>query len=37
MSDTEWRLKGDYFETCNCDYLCLCQETEKGGLEKNPI
>ncbi len=32
MSDTKWRLKGDYFETCNCDYLCLCQETKGQGV-----
>jgi hypothetical protein len=19
-----WRVEGDYFETCNCDYLCPC-------------
>ena len=24
MSDTEWSLHGEYFETCNCDYLCPC-------------
>ncbi len=27
MSDTEWRLEGDYFETCNCDFLCPCPES----------
>ena len=32
MTDTEWHLKGDYFETCNCDYLCLCQETKGQGV-----
>jgi hypothetical protein len=32
MSDIEWRLRGDYFETCNCDYLCLCQETKGQGV-----
>jgi hypothetical protein len=21
---TSWQLAGDYFETCNCDYLCPC-------------
>jgi len=31
MADTEWRLRGDYFESCNCDYLCLCQETKGQG------
>ena len=24
MADTEWRLSGDYFETCNCDFVCPC-------------
>ena len=23
-SSDGWRLKGDYFENCNCDYLCPC-------------
>ena len=24
MSTTSWQVKGDYFETCNCDFLCPC-------------
>ena len=32
MAETAWRLTGDYFETCNCDYLCLCQETKGQGV-----
>ena len=32
MSETQWRLRGDYFESCNCDYLCLCQETKGQGV-----
>ena len=24
MAGTEWRISGDYFETCNCDFLCPC-------------
>ena len=24
MSETTWQISGDYFETCNCDYLCPC-------------
>ncbi|MDP6589517.1 MAG: DUF1326 domain-containing protein [Alphaproteobacteria bacterium] len=24
MAATNWRIAGDYFETCNCDYLCPC-------------
>jgi hypothetical protein len=39
MSDTEWRLSGDYFETCNCDFLCPCPTSNltaqptKGGCD----
>lgn len=32
MADDKWRLTGEYFETCNCDYLCLCQETKGQGV-----
>jgi hypothetical protein len=28
MAGTGWRLAGDYFETCNCDYLCPCPESQ---------
>ncbi|MQG89220.1 MAG: DUF1326 domain-containing protein [SAR202 cluster bacterium] len=21
---TEWKISGDYFENCNCDYVCPC-------------
>ncbi len=24
MAGTNWRITGDYFETCNCDFLCPC-------------
>ena len=24
MAHGDWAIKGDYFETCNCDYLCPC-------------
>ncbi|MEM7022541.1 MAG: DUF1326 domain-containing protein [Pseudomonadota bacterium] len=24
MSETSWQVEGDYFETCNCDFLCPC-------------
>jgi hypothetical protein len=24
MSGTNWRLSGEYMESCNCDYLCPC-------------
>lgn len=32
MPDDKWRLSGEYFETCNCDYLCICQETKGQGV-----
>ena len=24
MATMSWQLSGDYFETCNCDFLCPC-------------
>lgn len=24
MAESNWAISGDYFETCNCDYLCPC-------------
>ncbi|HVB18263.1 MAG TPA: DUF1326 domain-containing protein [Stellaceae bacterium] len=24
MSEPEWSLRGEYMESCNCDYLCPC-------------
>ena len=24
MNDQDWRVEGDYFESCNCDFLCPC-------------
>lgn len=24
MAGTAWEVKGEYFETCSCDYLCPC-------------
>jgi hypothetical protein len=24
MSDPNWRIEGDYFESCNCELLCPC-------------
>jgi hypothetical protein len=24
MSNTKWRIEGDYFESCNCEVLCPC-------------
>ena len=31
MSSTSWQISGDYFETCNCDYLCPCLSTNMAG------
>lgn len=31
MAKTSWRLTGDYFETCSCDYLCPCLPTSLTG------
>jgi hypothetical protein len=24
MAETAWHVRGDYFESCSCDYLCPC-------------
>lgn len=32
MSDTLWQLKGQYFETCNCDFLCSCPESHQKAI-----
>ena len=24
MTNEKWRLRGDYFENCNCEILCPC-------------
>jgi hypothetical protein len=24
MAETQWQVEGEYFETCNCDFLCPC-------------
>ena len=24
----DWKIQGDWFETCNCDYLCPCIYTQ---------
>lgn len=29
--DTAWQISGDYFETCNCDYVCPCIYTNLAG------
>jgi len=30
-----WQIAGDYFETCNCDYLCPCIPSNMGGKASN--
>jgi hypothetical protein len=30
MADA-WQLRGDYFETCSCDYVCPCVPTNLAG------
>jgi hypothetical protein len=27
MTATAWQVEGDYFETCNCDFICPCIST----------
>src|SRR5215471_994669 len=24
MADQQWTMRGEYMESCNCDYLCPC-------------
>ena len=31
MATNEWDLKGEYFETCSCDYLCPCLPSSLAG------
>ena len=31
MAAAPWRLTGQYFETCSCDYLCPCIYTNPQG------
>lgn len=33
---TRWRLQGDYFENCNCDFLCPCLFAPGGPLTELP-
>jgi hypothetical protein len=35
MAATKWQVKGDYFETCNCDYLCPCIPSNLTGKPTN--
>jgi hypothetical protein len=31
MASTNWKVSGQYFETCSCDYLCPCIATNLAG------
>jgi hypothetical protein len=31
MADANWLLRGEYMESCNCDYLCPCIYTNPQG------
>ncbi len=28
MAKLNWNIKGEYFESCNCDYLCSCLSSQ---------
>ena len=31
MAGTPWSIRGEYMESCNCDYLCPCIYTNPQG------
>jgi len=31
MAGTTWSIRGEYMESCNCDYLCPCIYTNPQG------
>ena len=31
MADAKWAIRGEYMESCNCDYLCPCIYTNPQG------
>jgi hypothetical protein len=31
MAEARWSLRGEYMESCNCDYLCPCIYTNPQG------
>ena len=37
MSGTDWNIKGDYYETCNCDYLCPCIVTNMTAMPTDRV
>ena len=36
QTTTRWQLRGEYFENCNCDVVCPCEISPKGGLQARP-
>jgi hypothetical protein len=34
--DVRWSLQGDYFENCNCDFVCPCEMAPTGPLTQAP-
>jgi hypothetical protein len=37
MANPNWAVRGEYFETCNCDYLCPCIPTSLAGRATHGI
>ena len=37
MSGADWHIKGDYFETCSCDYLCPCIFTNMSAMPTDGV
>jgi hypothetical protein len=35
-TETSWRIKGDYFENCNCDVVCPCLFSTKAPMTSTP-
>ena len=35
MANTKWQISGEYFEACNCDFLCPCIVTNMAGQPTN--
>jgi hypothetical protein len=35
-TETSWRIKGDYFENCNCDVVCPCLFSTKPPMTSTP-
>ena len=37
MATPKWHVRGEYFETCNCDFLCPCISTNLAGRATHGI